>query len=164
MSTGPAHRWLRVSGVWLALACVSRGTSQPTAKAAAGTDTAGLWDFRPAPEVSADSGTARPRLNAGTQFTLELGRAEHGRFQGRVQYMLSGDVVVSPQTFKPVTGWTQERARIGFTIALTDAGAPPPLSIAGELQGDTILVTRVDGDAAALPFLVPGTRFVRRAG
>jgi hypothetical protein len=78
--------------------------------------------------------------------------------------MLSGDVVVSPQTFKPVTGWTQERARIGFTIALTDAGAPPPLSIAGELQGDTILVTRVDGDAAALPFLVPGTRFVRRAG
>jgi hypothetical protein len=162
MSTSPAHRWLRLSGLWIALACVSRGTSQPTAKVAAGTDTAGLWDFTHAPPISADSGTPRPRLNAGTQFTLEFGPVEHGTFQGRVQYMLSGDVVVSPQTFKPVTGWTQERARIGFTIELTDPGAPPPLSIVGELQGDTILVTRVDGDAAALPFLVPGTRFVRR--
>ncbi len=162
MTTTPIHRWLRLSGLCVALACVSRGASQPAAKVAADPNTTGLWDFTPAPGASENSGSTGPRLGPGTQFTLEFGPEEHARFQGRVQYMLSGDVVVSPQIFEPVTGWFQA-GQIGFTIGLADSGASRPLSVRGELRADTILVTNVDGDAAALSFLVPGSRFVRRA-
>ena len=134
MTTTPIHRWLRLSGLCVALACVSRGASQPAAKVAADRQYDRPWDFTPAPGASENSGSTGPRLGPGTQFTLEFGPEEHARFQGRVQYMLSGDVVVSPQIFEPVTGWFQA-GQIGFAIGLADPAHPSPLGARRAARG-----------------------------
>jgi hypothetical protein len=131
-----------------ALAGCHHPRAVPAADPPRGAAMLGTWEYQAQPPKR-----DAPSLNMGLQVALEIHSAVGDRFRGRVTLWLAGDAGGDVSAFGPVEGTVSATAQVAFTIPYARGGAAP-MTVAGTLAGDTLMITE------ARPFSA-GARFVR---
>lgn len=133
----------RALACWMALLFTGCGT--PTALPPAAV-MLGAWSY------AGESVVADPHsLNAGLHVDIAIESADGGEFAGRVTRWLDGDVGVTPDAFRPLTGSVDGAGGVTLNIAWTAPGAPA-LTIVGALHGDALTVCESWAGAGPGPF------------
>lgn len=155
----PAMRHCATASSLVLLCLLACDRSQPVGPSAtpAAAVMLGTWSYAAPPPLP----TEMPSLNTGLHVTLMVHAAEGSTFRGAVGAWFVGDVGLPPGTFGPVEGTVEAGGRVTVVIPIQRTGVPP-LTLAGRVAGDTIIVVRSQLGVEPGPF-PPGAVFARRS-